>query len=117
MQASVLTVAIVLGVGQMGLDTTLPVALIVVVAASLGGALTLAFALGAVDVVRNIVGAQGLQQHCQLHQRVRIGEIEGEVTELTATSVVLATGDGRVIVPARAFHEQPVTLLAPADDD
>ncbi|MEF8833978.1 MAG: hypothetical protein V5A42_03870 [Halofilum sp. (in: g-proteobacteria)] len=116
-QASVLTMAIVLGVGQMGLDTTLPVALIVVVTASVGGALTLAFALGAVDVVRNLVGAQGLQQHCQLHQRVRIGEIEGEVTELTATSVVLSTGEGRVIVPARAFHEQPVTLLAPTDDD
>jgi|GEM_PF-566726 hypothetical protein len=116
-QASVLTVAIVLGVGQMGLDTTLPVALIVVVTASVGGALTLAFALGGVDVVRNLVGAQGLQQHCQLHQRLRIGEIEGEVTELTATSVVLATGEGRVIVPARAFHEQPVIILAPADDD
>ena len=116
-QATVLTLAVVLGIGQMGLDMTLPVALIVVAAASVGGALTLAFALGAVDVVRNLIGAQGLQEHCQLHQRIRIGEVEGEVTELTATSVVLATGEGRVIIPARAFHEQPVVLLAPTSDD
>lgn len=116
-QVSVLIVAVVLGVGQMGLDTTLPVALIVVAAASLGGALTLAFALGAVDVVRDLVGAQGLQQHCELRQRVRVDDIEGEVVELTATSIVLATGEGRVIVPARVFHERPIVLLAPGDDD
>lgn len=116
-QATVLVMAVVLGVGQMGLDTTLPIALIVVAAASLGGGLTLAFALGAVDVVRDLVGAQGLQQHCELHQRVRVDDIEGEVIEFTATSVVLATGEGRVIVPARVFHERPIMLLAPRDDD
>lgn len=115
-QGTMLTIAIVLGIGQMGLDMTLPVALIVVLAATVGGALTLAFALGAGDLVRNLVGAHGLQQHCELRQRVRIDDVEGEITEVTATSVVLATAEGRVIVPARVFHERMITLLAPEDD-
>lgn len=116
-QVTVLVVAIVLGVGQTGLDMTLPVALIVVVAASIGVALTLAFALGASDLVRDLIGAQGLQQHCELHQRVRIGDIEGEIVDLTATSIVVATADGRMLVPARVFHEQAIVLLAPGSDD
>lgn len=116
-QASVLVLAVVLGVGQMGLDITLPVALIVVAAASLGGALTLAFALGAVDAVRDLIGAQGLQQHCELRQRVRVDGLEGEIAELTATSIVLETAEGRAVVPARVFHERAILLLAPRDDD
>lgn len=116
-QGTVLTVAIVLGIGQTGLDMTLPVALIVVVAASIGAALSLAFALGASDLTRDLIGAQGLQQHCELHQRVRVDDIEGEVVDLTATSVILATAEGRVVVPGRVFHERAIVLLSPGVDD
>jgi len=116
-QVTVLVVAIVLGIGQTGLDMTLPVALIVVAAASIAGALSLAFALGATDLARDLIGAQGLQQHCELHQRIRVDDIEGEVVDLTATSVVLATSEGRVVVPGRVFHERAILLLSPADDD
>jgi len=116
-QATVLAVAIVLGIGQTGLDMTLPVALILIAAGSIGGALTLAFALGACDLVRDLVGAHGLQHHCELHQRVRIDDIEGEIVDLTATTVILATPEGRVLVPGRIFHERAIVLLAPADSD
>ncbi|MDZ7749580.1 MAG: tRNA pseudouridine(13) synthase TruD [Halofilum sp. (in: g-proteobacteria)] len=116
-QGTMLTIAIVLGVGQMGLDMTLPVALIVVLAATVAGALALAFALGAGDLVRDLIGAHGLAQHCEPRQRVRIDAVEGEVVELTATSVIVATAEGRVIVPARVFHERAVVLLAAGDDD
>lgn len=116
-QVTVLAVAIVLGVGQTGLDMTLPVALIIVLAGSVGGALTLAFALGARDLVRDLIGAHGMQQHCELHQRVRIDDIEGEIVDLTATGVILATPEGRVLVPGRVFHERAIVLLAPVDND
>ncbi|MEX1081262.1 MAG: mechanosensitive ion channel domain-containing protein [Halofilum sp. (in: g-proteobacteria)] len=116
-QVAILTLAVVLGVGQMGLDMTLPVALIVVTAAVVGGGFTLAFALGAGDLVRDLIAAHGLQQHCELGQRVRIDGVEGEVVEVTATSLVIATADGRVIVPARVFHERTITLLAGAEND
>ncbi len=115
-QMAILTLAIVLGVGQMGLDMTLPVALIVVTAAAIGGGFTLAFALGAGDLVRDLMGAHGVQQHCEIGQRVHVDGIEGEIMEVTATSLVIATADGRVIVPARVFHERRITLLAEAED-
>lgn len=116
-QGTVLVVAVVLGIGQTGLDMTLPVALIVVVVASVGGALTLAFAFGARDLVRDLIGAHGLQHYCELHQRVRVDDIEGEVVDLTATGLVLATDEGRVLVPGRVFHERAIVVLAPAADD
>lgn len=116
-QGTVLVVAIVLGIGQTGLDMTLPVALIVVVVASIGGALTLAFALGARDLVRDLIGAHGLQQHCELHQRVRVDDVEGEVVDLTATGLILATDEGRVLVPGRVFHERAIIVLTPTGDD
>ena len=40
-----------------------------------------------------------------------MGEIEGEILEMTPVSVVLATSEGRVTVPGRVFTEQTTALL------
>jgi hypothetical protein len=111
-QATILIMALVLGINQIGIDVTLLVALIVILAAAVAGALALSFALGAGSFVSNLIGAHYLQQLYQPGQRAVIGAIEGEVVELTPVSIVLATKNGRVTVPAKVFNEQPTTLIA-----
>jgi hypothetical protein len=43
---------------------------------------------------------------------VRIGDIEGEIIEISQTGVFIASPDGRVLVPGRRFSEETSTLLA-----
>lgn len=111
-QAAILVMALVLGINQIGVDVTLLVALIAILAAAITGALALAFALGARSFVSNLIAAHYLQQHYAPGQRAIIGEIEGDIIELTPISVVLATAKGRVTIPAKVFNDQPTTLLA-----
>ena len=62
-------------------------------------------------------GAGGLEQAFGIGQRVRIGELEGKILELTAVSIVLETDQGRVNVPAKVYNEAPIVLIAPRGDD
>ena len=110
-QVLVLVTAMVLGINQIGIDVTLLVALIAIVAAAVAGALALAFALGAASLVGNLIGAHYLQQHYRPGQVAVMGDIEGEILELTPVSVILATGEGRVTVPAKVFNERATALI------
>jgi len=44
-------------------------------------------------------------------QNVVFGNVEGTILELTPTSMVLSTENGRMIVPAQMFHSQPSLLV------
>jgi small-conductance mechanosensitive channel len=76
-----------------------------VVAGLLGGA-ALAFGLGARSLVANVIGAQYTRRHCQVGDLIRLGATEGEVIEIAQAGIVIATAEGKAIIPARLFHEE-----------
>lgn len=116
-QATIIAVSVIIGIDQVGIDVTFLVTMAAIIVAAILGGVSLAFGLGARSFVSNLIGAHYLQQQLQPGQRARIGEAEGEVLELTPTSVVLATPDGRLFVPAKLFHEMTTTLVLGQKDD
>ena len=110
-QVSVLVVSALIAVDQAGLnvDFLTSVLLLVLGSGLLGSALT--FALGARTTVANILASYYLQKTYRVGHRVRVGEFQGEILDITATSVLLETGEGRVSVPASLFGEQASILL------
>ena len=114
-QGATFLTAVVIGIDQIGIDVTVLVTLIAIVVGAVFAGLSLAFGLGARDFVGNLIGAHYLQQHLQPGQTAGIGDIEGEVLELTPTSVVLATAKGRTMIPAKVFNEEATVLLTPGD--
>ena len=116
-QAAILLTALVLGINQIGIDVTLLITLIAIMVAAVVGSLSLAFALGARSFVGNLIGSHYLQQHYQPGQRAKMGRVEGEILELTPVSVVLATNEGRVIVPAKIFSDETTTLVTEGSSD
>ena len=116
-QAAILLTALVLGINQIGIDVTLLITLIAIMVAAVVGSLSLAFALGARSFVGNLIGSHYLQQHYQPGQRAKMGWVEGEILELTPVSVVLATNEGRVIVPAKIFSDETTTLVTEGSSD
>jgi small-conductance mechanosensitive channel len=106
-----LAVAVLIAVNGLGIDlTVLNVALGVVLGATFGG-VALAFGLGARTAVGNIIASHYVAQAYHAGQRVRIGDVEGRIVETTRTAVVIGTGEGRVLIPAQRFSEQPSVLL------
>ncbi len=109
--------AIVIGIDQIGVDVTFLVTVVAIAIAAVLGSLSLAFGLGAQTFVSNLIGAHYLQQELQPGQIARFGSVEGKVLELTPTSVVLATQEGRMSVPAKVFNEEITIVVTPGDDD
>jgi small-conductance mechanosensitive channel len=105
--------AIIIGVEQIGLNIGFLSTLSVVVIAILLAGASLAFSLGARDLVANVIGAQYTRKHCRVGDFLRIGAVEGEIVEVSQASIVVATADGRAVIPAKLFHEQVIFITPP----
>jgi hypothetical protein len=112
-QGTLLMAAVVVGADQIGIKITFLVIVAAIAIGAVVGGVALAVSLGARTYVANLIGAHYMRQAFRAGQRVRIGALEGTILELTAVSVVLEAGEGRVTVPAKVFNEEPIALLGP----
>lgn len=107
----VIVISSLIAIDQIGLNVALVANfLIALLAAAFLGA-ALAFGLGARSIVANILSCHYLRKSLSVGNRVRIGGQDGEIDQITATSVILATGTGRVVIPARLFVEEVTHLV------
>ena len=112
-QGATLVLALLVGADQIGLKVTWIAILGLLLAGSMIGAVTIAVSLGARGYVANLIGAHYLRQSLQPGQMVRVAGHEGQVVDVNATSLVLQTADGRVLLPGRVFHDDAIVLMAP----
>ncbi len=110
-RAVVVVLAVVIALDQLGIESTVLVSVVSVVAGALVGGAALAFGLGARGEVGNILAVHHVSRIYRVGQRVRVGAVEGTVTEFTSTAVVLETAEGRAVVPAKTFSEEISVLL------
>jgi small-conductance mechanosensitive channel len=110
-QTATLLAAILVGADQIGIEVTWIAILAAVVIASLLGGAAIALSLGARGYVANLIGAHYLRQAFEIGQRVRIAGFEGRILEVTVTSLVLETPEGRVALPARLYNDEPIVLI------
>jgi Mechanosensitive ion channel, conserved TM helix/Mechanosensitive ion channel, beta-domain len=111
-QGVVLATAVLVGADQIGIQVTFIAILVGAIVAAAVGGVTIAVSLGARDYVSNVIGAHYLRQAFEVGQRIRVAGHEGRILEVTVTSVILETDDGRVALPGRVYHEQPIVLIA-----
>jgi small-conductance mechanosensitive channel len=105
-QTLVLLIVFSIAAGQIGIDNSLLVALVVTLFAVVLGAIALAFAFGARVSIENLLAAQSAAQTYSVGDLVRIGDIEGRILRITRSSLIIETGDGQTLVPARRFSEE-----------
>ena len=111
-QTATFLTALIIGMHQVGVNVSFVTQVIAVALGSVLLAFSLAFGLGARGLVANLIGTHYLRRQFQPGARIRLGEIEGEILEITPTNVVIETADGRAHIPAYRFSEQVATLLA-----
>ena len=110
-QFIILFIAIILGIDQIGIDILFLSVFAGIILATMLGGIALAFGLGACTHVSNIIAVNQLRQLYQPGDRIRIGDIEGRLLEITISRVHIETDSGSVSVPAKLFDEQSVTTI------
>lgn len=116
-QGAVFLTAVVIGLDQIGIDVLFLTILFALAVAGVVLSLALAFGLGASAFVANLLGANQAQRTISPGETVRICGHEGEVIEFTSSGVILATEQGRLIIPGRTFQEEAALILAAEFDD
>ncbi|MCX7070555.1 MAG: mechanosensitive ion channel [Gammaproteobacteria bacterium] len=116
-QAVILITAILVGADQIGIRVTFLVVMAAVIVAALVGAAALAVSLAARSYVANLIGSHYLRQTYSIGQQVRVDGHEGKILDMSATSLVLETRDGRVSLPAKLFNDSAIVLLVDRPDE
>ena len=113
-QISVVVVAAVVAIEELGIEITFLVVIsATVVGAILGGA-ALAFGIGAGVTVGNMVACHYLSRTYRVGHVIRIGAHKGRIVAILPTAVLLATGEGRVMIPAAEFARATSILVEDA---
>ncbi len=99
-QSIIFLTALIIGLDQIGVNVTFLIALFVVTVGMAFAGVSIAFGLGAKDFVRNMIGSRSARREFTEGQTIRIGDIEGEVLEITDTHIALETADGKALMPA-----------------
>lgn len=109
-QVAILFTAAVIGIDQIGIDIKFLSLVTGIVLAAFLGSIALAFGLGARTHVANIIAANQLRKLYRVGDKVKIGEMEGRITEIGVSRVIIESASDIVDVPAKLFDER-ITML------
>ena len=113
----IMTLAVIVVISQLGIDLSLLVNIVTVIAGMMLGGLAVAFGIGAGGIAGNVIAAHYVRQTYRIGQRVAVGSFEGEILEITRHAVILDTSGGRTQVPARMFNETASVLVDAGGND
>lgn len=106
-------IVISLGINQLEIETDLLNQVVVIFLMAGAGAVALALGLGTRDVAGNVVAGVYARELYQADDILKLGDITGTVTAVTATSVILKTKNGKKItIPNRRLLEEQVEILS-----
>jgi len=115
-QIIILFTTFVIGIEQIGINLYFLTNTLIVVLGVLTAGAAIAFGLGAKTLIANIIGAQYIQKHCRISEKLQIGDVTGNITEVTQTSIVIETETGRAVIPAKCFQEQISRFISNKDE-
>jgi Mechanosensitive ion channel, conserved TM helix len=111
-QGFIFLTAVIIGLDQFGVKVSFLITVFTVVIGTVFFGFSIAFGFGAQGHVRNLIGARAARAALQPGVKVRIGDIEGEILEVTASHIALDTASGRMLVPAGVMDDQSIEILA-----
>ncbi|MGQ1785048.1 MULTISPECIES: mechanosensitive ion channel family protein [unclassified Saccharicrinis] len=106
----IVAISVIVAINQLGIDIAFLTNIISIILGALLFGAALAFGLGAKTSVSNILSSYYIQKTYKTGNTVQIGEVEGVIIEITATSVTLDTKSGKVVIPAKYFNETKTVI-------
>lgn len=113
-KVAILGTAVILAVGQLGVNTTIINLAVAALVFSIGATVTLLIGLGGRDVARQVGAGRYVGRVIKVGQRLRVGDIEGTVLAIHAASVEVDLGDGRTAhLPHAAIIDSIIEVTQP----
>lgn len=110
-QVLILLITVIVAASMVGIPTLFLILVATTVVAGVALTAALAFGLGSRGVVDHFTAGRYVSEQVKVGDRLRVGDSEGVVRQLTSAAVVLDPGDGRLLrVPNRDVLDQIVEI-------
>ncbi len=110
----VLALFVLLALAQIGIPTTIVIAVLALIVTGVTLTLALAFGLGGRDVAREVTAGRYVTDAFSLGQRISLDEVSGEIVSLDRAATVLRTDTGATVrVPNHLLVGSIVTVEEP----
>lgn len=110
-EGGVVLFSLLIALGSLGLHVTWLAEGLAGITIAAVAALFLVLALGTVPYMENLIALRVIAPRLAVGDRVKIGDVEGRVLELTASAIVLETENGLAHVPGRQLQQVPMLIL------
>lgn len=100
----------VTAIEQMNIDASLITDNISILIGGMIIAGALAYGLSAVDVMGNILSVFFAKKTFAVGQYIRIGDVEGQIVEISSVNITIAQKGKRIIIPAKSFTKENVII-------
>ncbi len=105
-QLIILFTVIAIGIEQIGINIDFLTSILTVLLSIFLAGGVLAFGLGAKSLVSNLIASQYLGKYYNIGEHIKLGDLEGKIIEITQTSLIVDTEQGRARIPANHLNEQ-----------
>jgi small-conductance mechanosensitive channel len=110
-KATILALAVILAVGQLGVDTAVVNLGVAAVFFAVAASLTLLIGLGGQGVAREVAATRALRRLLDVGDKVAVDEVEGVVQSVSPTAIEVRTGDGiTVLVPSSRLLTSTIAI-------
>lgn len=114
-QAVIVALTVVVALSLLGIDLRWVTWLVIILVAVVGLAIALAFGVGFQGLARDLAAGFYLRTRLKAGQCLRVGEVEGQVLQLSSLYLVLQTTDGPLTLPYSLVHSQGFVQTESAD--
>ncbi len=97
----IITLFIIWGVGQVGVNINVLTNFINIIVAAIFGAAALGFGLGSRGHVANMIAAYNFKKSFQIGDAITMDDIKGIIVDITSCAIVIDTAQGIILMPAK----------------
>ncbi|WP_068379964.1 mechanosensitive ion channel family protein [Paraglaciecola hydrolytica] len=107
----IIFIACVIGIEQLGVNIHFITTIIIVQLGVISFGVALAYGFGSSELVKNLAGARQAKKHFKHGDKLKLGDIEGQLLEISSTMLILDCEHGRTFVPARICLESSSVIV------
>lgn len=107
----ILVLVAVTAMDQAGVETSLIRTYLVMIMGSMLVAFAVAYGIASRNIVSNMLSSYYGKNKFSVGQKVKIGELTGEIEKIDNMSVVLNSGEKKIVIPSQRFLSENVEIL------
>ncbi|NND77056.1 MAG: mechanosensitive ion channel [Flavobacteriales bacterium] len=107
----ILVLVAVTAIDQAGVETSLIRTYLIMIMGSMLIAFAVGYGIASRNIVSNMLSSYYGKTKFSVGQKVKIGELSGEIEKIDNLSVVLKTGEKKIVVPSQRFLSEDVEIF------